>query len=285
MAINNPVITDSDWLQATAVAIQNKDGGSKMEVPDFASRIDALPATPVLIPKTITENGTYAAEDDNADGYSEVEVDVSVDELKNYNLDEYIKGNLNEITTTAVNIRQYALAYCPLTKVNMPNAVTIGQGAFSHSNLSEVTELPDTITTIQLDGFSYSNISLTRLPNSLTFIGNTGFFNCSNLQITEIPKSYTDIGQNVFNGCTGIITLKMPSTLISIGQYAFRYCSGLVSVDMSEVVSIATISSTTFQHTDNCVFLFRDQAQLEAYASATNWAALAGRFQIKGATP
>lgn len=32
--------------------------------------------TPTLITKTITENGTYSAEDDNADGYSEVTVEV-----------------------------------------------------------------------------------------------------------------------------------------------------------------------------------------------------------------
>lgn len=32
--------------------------------------------TPTLITKTITENGTYEAEDDNADGYSSVEVEV-----------------------------------------------------------------------------------------------------------------------------------------------------------------------------------------------------------------
>ena len=53
MAINNPVITDSDWLQATAVAIQNKDGGSKMEVPDFASRIDALPSGGATVKKAV----------------------------------------------------------------------------------------------------------------------------------------------------------------------------------------------------------------------------------------
>ena len=47
MVINNPIVTDSEWLQATAVAIQNKDGGSKIEVPDFASRIDALGGTTV----------------------------------------------------------------------------------------------------------------------------------------------------------------------------------------------------------------------------------------------
>lgn len=38
---------------------------------------DAPPGTPTLISKTITENGTYDAEDDNADGYSSVTVNVA----------------------------------------------------------------------------------------------------------------------------------------------------------------------------------------------------------------
>ena len=33
--------------------------------------------TPTLITKNITQNGTYRAQDDNADGYSEVSVSVS----------------------------------------------------------------------------------------------------------------------------------------------------------------------------------------------------------------
>lgn len=37
---------------------------------------DAPPGTPTLISKTITENGTYDAEDDNADGYSSITVNV-----------------------------------------------------------------------------------------------------------------------------------------------------------------------------------------------------------------
>ena len=48
MAINNPVVTDSTWLQDTALAIQEKDGGGKIEVPDFAGRIRSiLSGTPV----------------------------------------------------------------------------------------------------------------------------------------------------------------------------------------------------------------------------------------------
>lgn len=76
MAINNPIVTDSEWLQAAAVEIQNKDGGGKMEVPDFASRIANIPSGGTLIPKTITENGVYNASSDNADGYDVVTVDV-----------------------------------------------------------------------------------------------------------------------------------------------------------------------------------------------------------------
>ena len=54
MVINNPIVTDSEWLQAAAVAIQNKDGGSKMEVPDFASRIDAIQVMNDYIEGTLT---------------------------------------------------------------------------------------------------------------------------------------------------------------------------------------------------------------------------------------
>ena len=46
---------------------------------DILVEYEAPPTpTPTLITKQITENGTYSAEDDNADGYSEVTVDVPV---------------------------------------------------------------------------------------------------------------------------------------------------------------------------------------------------------------
>ena len=43
MAINNPVIADADIIQDTAVAIQEKDHGGKMEISSIPSRIRALP--------------------------------------------------------------------------------------------------------------------------------------------------------------------------------------------------------------------------------------------------
>lgn len=57
------VIESAIWYGYTSIGkwINQKDGG----------------AAPVLIEKTITENGTYDASADNADGYSKVTVDVA----------------------------------------------------------------------------------------------------------------------------------------------------------------------------------------------------------------
>lgn len=68
---------DSD-LTSVANAIRTKGGTSaQLAFPNgFVSAIGDIPTGGTLITKTITENGTYSAEDDDADGYSEVTVNV-----------------------------------------------------------------------------------------------------------------------------------------------------------------------------------------------------------------
>ena len=71
------LITESS-LQDIADAIREKNGGSDTYTPgQMAGAIAALPDAPVLVAKTITANGEYDPEDDNADGYSGVTVNVS----------------------------------------------------------------------------------------------------------------------------------------------------------------------------------------------------------------
>ena len=180
MAINNPVITDSDWLQATAVAIQNKDGGSKMEVPDFARRVDALPAAPVLIPKTITENGVYNASSDNVDGYDVVTVDVP----ERNTLDEYFADTLVVANIpSATSIQGYLFqSKRKLANVIMPNVISIGDGAFQ----------------------GCINLALTSLPNGVTAIDNYAFGWCTSIpyldfsNFTQIPT----LGAHAFDNTT-----------------------------------------------------------------------------------
>lgn len=67
-------------LTSIANAIRTKGGTSApLEFPDgFVAAIANIPTgqQPVLVTKTITENGTYSASSDNADGYSSVTVDL-----------------------------------------------------------------------------------------------------------------------------------------------------------------------------------------------------------------
>ena len=172
----------------------------------------ALPP-PILVSKQIIENRTYTAADDNADGYSEVTVDVP-DESKAV-LDSLIDRTITTITSDA------------------------------------------------------------------TSIGSNAFSNCASLTEVSFPK-VTSIGSNTFQNCTTLTEVSFPK-VTSIGSNAFRNCSRLQYFDMSEVDKPPIITTNTFYGT-TCIFLFRDQTQLDEYASATNWSALADRFQIKGVT-
>lgn len=61
---------------------------------NLADTVASIPSggTPTLITKQITENGVYNAEDDDADGYNEVTVNVDIKSFVNY----IVNGELNE---------------------------------------------------------------------------------------------------------------------------------------------------------------------------------------------
>lgn len=72
-------LIDTAILTAIANAIRGKLGSSTQFKPsEMASAIASIGggSTPTLITKSITENGTYVASDDSADGYSQVTVNV-----------------------------------------------------------------------------------------------------------------------------------------------------------------------------------------------------------------
>lgn len=62
----------------TALGVNNfwADEGDSDVTYRSSGTVTPVPIQPTLISKTITENGTYSAEDDDADGYSEVTVNV-----------------------------------------------------------------------------------------------------------------------------------------------------------------------------------------------------------------
>lgn len=76
MSVN--YIINGDTLKDIADAIrEKKETSAPIDVSDFANEILTISGgSSTLISKTITENGTYNASDDHADGYSDVTVNV-----------------------------------------------------------------------------------------------------------------------------------------------------------------------------------------------------------------
>ena len=178
MVINNPIVTDSEWLQATAVAIQNKDGGSKMEVPDFASRIDAI----------LTQ--------DNALLYSLI--DRSITSIEN-----------SEVTS----IGAYAFSSCSrLTNASFPNVTSIGANAFNYCVRLTNASFPN-VTSIGANAFSScSQLTNASFPN-VTSIGSTAFYGCIRLATLILGKRATLQNSNAFNSADNVIVYVQPEDL------------------------------------------------------------------------
>ena len=85
-------VTDTQ-LTSIANAIRTKgETSAPLEFPTgFVTAVQNIPTGggSVLVTKTITQNGTYSAEDDNADGYSEVTVNVQGSSYDNYDTEAF----------------------------------------------------------------------------------------------------------------------------------------------------------------------------------------------------
>ena len=178
-------VIDDTKLNNIAVAIQAKDNGGQMTVDEMPSRVSALPTD--IISKTITKNGVYNANSDNADGYDVVT--VGVNEINAYLTKTIKRFNLPDVTS----ISNYQFANQQnLEYVSIPNVITIGRQGFR----------------------SCAKLSLYELPIGLTTIGENAFEGCP-LTITELPQNISNIGVRAFRSCRAIPYLDL-SNLVSI---------------------------------------------------------------------
>lgn len=245
--------TEAEAKGATMPATKNSS--------NLADAVASIPEAvqPTLITKHITENGTYTAADDNADGYSEVTVEVPD------NFTKYLDKTIEEVNSDVSGSLQLSFENCSLLKtVYLPNVTSMS--------------------------VNYSSLYLFKGCNNLERINMGSYINIPNfwLQNNNSVKEVTitgaqTIGQYAFEGCRNLVLRELPSQVSSIANNAFYDCRSIPYLDMSNLQQIPTLGSNVFLGT-TFPFYFRDQQQLDAYAAATNWSALASRFQIKGAT-
>jgi len=132
-----------------------------------------------------------------------------------------IQGCKNtKIPSSVTEIGRYAFDGCSgLTSIEIPSSVTsIGDGAFD--GCSGLTSINVEDGNVVYDSRDNCNAIIEKETNTL-------IQGCKN---TKIPSSVTSIGEAAFSDCSGLTRIEIPSSVTSIGNYAFRDCIGLKDV-------------------------------------------------------
>ena len=87
------------------------------------------------------------------------------------------------------------------------------------------------------------------IPESVTSIGNYGFFNCKGFESIVIGNNVTTIGTRAFKDCVDVKSIVIGNKVATIGTYAFEDCSSLESIIIS--ASVTSIGNSAFSGTSN----------------------------------
>lgn len=214
---------------------------------------------PVLIDKTITENGTYNASDDAADGYKKVVVDVpsGITELYDHALPS---GTLHTEATQTFNIG----ARTGVTHIDAPNVTALTQESFKGWTGLATAYFPKVINTnshylfegcSSLEGIVFPAIGAVNYGNMVAM--HNMFKNCVNMQ-------YFDAFFTGFNGW---------DTFVNDAKLS------LVILRRNAVTSLGDVNKfngTPFASNGSGGTLYVPSAQISSYQAATNWSTILG---------
>ena len=197
---------------------------------------------PVLIDKTITENGTYNAADDGADGYKSVTAYVSgsgtdyLAQAMNGTLTSYESNEVTQISSSLFR------GYSYLTSIKIPNCTRMMGYALAQTQIEYIV-----LPSIQRLGLWVPGIRA----------GET-FDSCTKLKAADLGASLVDLTNTVFNKCSLLTTVIIRSnSVVPLG-------------------GIGVFNSTPFVSGGTGGTLYVPQALVSQYTQATNWSTIIG---------
>ena len=226
----------------------------------------------VIVSKSITQNGTYNASSDSADGYNPVTVNVPPTLFR-----ELVDGSSFSVTAADVSgitsIRQYAFAYSGIASVELPSTITsIGQFAFEYCDNLTSAIFPAGAT-MGNSVFEYTrNITNAVVPD----VPQRTFYQGNFLVNVTVLEGATQVGQRGFYTCNRLTKLVLPSTIASIASQAFQNASSLIKLVLLPTSAPSLASTDAFSGVNANYVVYVPTP--DVYKAATNWVSIASHI-------
>ncbi len=148
--------------------------------------------------------------------------------------------NLQQVTFNAVNctLAGSTAEVSPFGDNSHITTVVIGPGVTTipawlfghHSGITGNLVIPEGVTRIEKDAFSYAEITSVTLPQSLQYIGWGAFYGCYNLTSVTFPNAVDTIMNYSFAYDYALRKVSFGSSVAFIGAYAFSSCGNMDTI-------------------------------------------------------
>lgn len=110
----------------------------------------------------------------------------------------------------------------------------VGKKAFYGCKMKSVT-IPESVTDVGEQGFYYCvNLESVSLPESVTVIDYEAFSTCAALKTVTLGDKVTEIGTRAFENCGKLSKINLPAALKTINVQAFWQCRSLENITLPE---------------------------------------------------
>lgn len=127
-----------------------------------------------------------------------------------------------EIPAGVKSISEEAFRYCDQL-IN----ITVNKDNKKYDSRNNCNAIIETATNTLVKGFGS-----TKIPSTVTKIGDNAFLRCKKLQSIDIPSSVRKIGNGAFSECENLKTVRIAKGVTRIGEKAFYECTNLQSINI-----------------------------------------------------
>ncbi len=187
-----------------------------------------------------------------------------------------------EIGVECAEIMNYAFASnYRLKTINIPATVvghpTYGwNSTFNNAYILKFVTVPQGLVSLSNMCNGCYSLKGIALPQSYSSIPQNSFASCRVCQHLAIPEGVTSIGNSAFSTLHSLLILTIPDTVTNIETSAFYINLSLLKIYIYATTPPTLGASNVFTSFAGTIYV--PKGSLEAYQTATNWAAYASRM-------